>query len=87
MFTQWNPMNTEVYSSFASIYINPVVYSLLIKVAWGAVYIKLLISGAKVKGRNYFTKQIWIHKKLAFICQVPSFHIVNNWNEKFNLKN
>jgi hypothetical protein len=45
---------------FASIYINPVVYSLLIKVAWGAfvwvAYINLLISGAKVKGRNYFTK-------------------------------
>jgi hypothetical protein len=46
----------------ASIYINPVVYSLLIKVAWGAcvwvAYINLLISGAKVKGRNYFTKSL-----------------------------
>jgi hypothetical protein len=58
MFTQWNPINSEVYSSFASIYINPVVYSLLIKVAWGAAYINLLISGAKEKGRNYFTKLI-----------------------------
>jgi hypothetical protein len=30
---------------------------LLIKVAWGAsVYINLLIKGAKVKERNYFTK-------------------------------
>ncbi len=52
--------NSQVYSSFASIYINPVVYSLLIKVAWGAcvwvAYINNLISGAKVKGRNYFTK-------------------------------
>ncbi len=52
--------NSEVYSSFASIYINPVVHSLLIKVAWWAsvwvAYINLLISGAKVKGRNYFTK-------------------------------
>jgi hypothetical protein len=52
--------NSEVYSSFASIYINPVIYSLLIKVAWGAsvwvAFSNLLISGAKVKGRNYFTK-------------------------------
>ncbi len=54
--------NSEVYSSFASIYINPVVYSLLTKVAWGAfvwvAYINLLISGAKVKGLNYFTKSL-----------------------------
>jgi len=52
--------NSKVYSSFVSIYINPVIYSLLIKVAWEAsvwvAYINLLISGAKVKGRNYFTK-------------------------------
>ncbi len=54
--------NSEVYSSFASIYINPVVYCLLIKVAWGAsvwvAYINLLISGAKVKWGNYFTKSL-----------------------------
>jgi len=29
--------NTEVYSSFASIYINPVMYSYLIKVCLGGV--------------------------------------------------
>jgi hypothetical protein len=29
---------------------------LLIKVAWG-VFISLLIKGAKLKGRNYFTKK------------------------------
>jgi hypothetical protein len=64
--------NSKVYSSFASIYINPVVYSLLIKVAWGAsvwvAYINLLISGAKVKGRNYFTKVFWvIHKNISVV--------------------
>jgi hypothetical protein len=64
-------LNSEVYSSFASIYINPVVYSLLIKVAWGApvwvTYINLLISGAKVKGQNYFTKSLHAIFKLLFM--------------------
>ncbi len=47
-----------------SIYINPVVYNLLIKVAWGVAYINLLISGAKVKVQNYFTKIIVMYSNL-----------------------
>jgi hypothetical protein len=57
--------NSKVYSSFSSIYINPVIYSLLIKVAWGAsvwvAYINLLISGAKVNGRNYYENTNFEH--------------------------